>query len=121
MRSREFLSIPGSPSSYAAYQISIAIVCGYDDWEGILNGMKKALGEAPDGQTAREKSSEGCAWKALRREASLYEGMHLRPNPATHDTPAATPVIVTELTSLNLVLLTEITALQRSASKHSPR
>ncbi len=92
-----------------------------DDGGGILNGMQKVPGEASDGQTAREKSSEGCAWKALRREASLYEGMHLRPNPAIHDTPAATPVIVTELTFLNLVLLTEITALRRSATRYTPR
>jgi hypothetical protein len=43
-------------------QISIAMVCGYDDWEGILNGMQKVLGEAPDGlEIAREKNSEDCA------------------------------------------------------------
>ena len=82
-------------------QIRIAMVCGYDDWEGILNGMQMVLGEAPDGQTAREKSSEGCAWKALSCDASLSEGMRLRPNPATHDTPTATPVIVSELTPLS--------------------
>jgi hypothetical protein len=46
--------------------------------------------------------------------------MHLRPNPAIHDTPTATPVILSELTFLHLVLLAEITVLRRSADSCSP-